>query len=84
MSLTNSAEKVHTPGSLPLNKDSRTFPGGSQRSCPLSSETLLNPTAQGILLSTSPRELPAEGGDTPSLRLGVYTFSFGVIFTYSS
>lgn len=37
-----------------------------------SSETLLNPTAQGIMLSTSSRELPADGGDTPSLRLGVY------------
>ena len=33
-----------------------------------SSETLLNPTAQGIMLSTSSRELPADGEDTPSFR----------------
>ena len=36
-----------------------------------SSETLLSPTAQGIMLSTSPRELPAEGEDTPSLGSGL-------------
>ena len=36
-----------------------------------SSETLLSPTAQGVMLSTSPRELPAEGEDTPSLGSGL-------------
>ena len=33
-------------------KDSRTFPGGSQGSCPPSSETLLSAPAQGLMLST--------------------------------
>ena len=36
-----------------------------------SSETLLSPTAQGIMLSISPREFSAHGEDTPSLRHGV-------------
>ena len=42
---------------------SRTFPGGSQGNCPRppSSETLLSPRAQGVLLSAPPRELPADG-----------------------
>ena len=53
-------------------KDSRTFPGGSQGNCPPSSETLVSAPAQGLMLSTSPRELPADGGDTPSLRLRAY------------
>ena len=56
----------------PPSKGSRRFPGDSQGNCTPSSETLLSPTAQGIMLSTSSRELPADGGDTPSLRLGVY------------
>ena len=44
------------------------------------SETLLRPTAQGVLLSTSPRELPADGGETPSLRLrGLQVFSLWVV-----
>ena len=38
---------------------------------PPSSESLLSPTAWGVLLSTSPRELPADREDTLSLRPGV-------------
>ena len=55
-----------------LGKDSRTFPAGSKGNCSPSSETLLNPTAQGIMISTSPRELPAdrEATHTPFM-LGV-------------
>ena len=56
---------------MPISKDSRTFPGGSQGTCPPSSETLLSPTAQGVMLSTPSRELLVDRGDTPSLRLGV-------------
>ena len=55
----------------PISKDSRTFPGGLQGTCPPSSETLLSPTAQGVMLSTPSRELLVDRGDTPSLRLGV-------------
>ena len=46
---------------------SRTFPGGSQgnRPRPPSSETLLSPTAQGVLFSAPPRELPADGETLP-------------------
>lgn len=44
----------------------------------LSSETPLSPTAQGVMLSTSSKEQPADGGDPPSLRLGVcLCFPFG-------
>ena len=50
-----------------------TFPGGSQGNCPPpTSETLLSPTDQGVMLSTSPRELSENKEDTPSLRLGVH------------
>ena len=68
----------------PIRKDSRTFPGGSQGNCPPSSETVLSPTAQGVLLSTSPRKLPAGEEDllfSCSGFIGVFRW---VIFTYST
>ena len=67
-----------------LSKGSRTFPGGSQGTPPASSETLLSPTTQGIMLSTSSREFSAHGEDTPSLRLRVYRYfpSGGFLLTW--
>ena len=56
----------------PPSKSSRKFPGDSQGNCIPNSETLLSPTTQGIMVSTSSREFSAHGEDTPSLRLGVY------------
>ena len=55
----------------PLSRIFRTFPGSSQGNCPPpSSETLPSPTAQSVFLSTSPRELPADGEETPSFGPG--------------
>ena len=66
----------------PPSKGFRLAPRGSQGTC---SETLLSPTAQGVLLSTSPGELPEDRGrHTLPQAQGLHVCSFWVIFTYLS
>ena len=68
-SLINSAGRAQAAGGDCGLQD---IPWRLSGALPSGSDTLLHPTAQGILVSTSSRELPADWGDTPSLRLRLY------------
>ena len=50
---------------LPPSKSSRTFSGGSQGNCTPSSETLVSPTTQGVMLSTHPESSLQMGKSHP-------------------
>ena len=77
LSLTDSAGRGPAPGGQCGFQDiTWRLPG----ELPPSSETLLSPTAQVVLLSTSSSELPADKEDTPSLRLGVYVSVLSGLF----